>query len=195
MGKIVKIGFIAIAVFSLASMVSAQRSMELTAVRLVNLDLYAGRWYEIAKYPNKFQKQCYGNTTATYTVKKNQKLEVLNECLKQDGTTDTAKADGKIADKKSFAKLKVRFAPECLSFLPFVWANYWIIDLDPNYEYAVVGEPSRKYLWILSRTPEMNDAVYQDILWRIQKKGYVPNRLVKTLQNITTVKGAAVEKN
>ncbi|NOT49056.1 MAG: lipocalin family protein [Acidobacteria bacterium] len=166
----------------------------LTTVGSVDIPKYLGKWYEIAKYPNKFQKQCVGNTTATYSQKANGKLEVLNECLKKDGTTDAAKADGKIADKASNAKLKVRFAPGFLSFLPFVWADYWIIDLDRDYEYAVVGEPKREYLWILSRKPTIDEALYQQILSRIESKGFVPTRLVKTPQNMTTVRGAAVEK-
>lgn len=195
MGKIVNIGIILVVVFSVASAVAGQKTQELTTVKSVDLDLYTGRWYEIAKYPNKFQKQCYGNTTATYTKKKSRKIEVLNGCLRVDGTTDAATAEAKIADKSNNAKLKVRFAPGFLSFLPFVWANYWIIDLGPNYEYAVVGEPKREYLWILSRTPVMSEALYQEIIGRVEQKGYVPSRLVKTPQNVTSVKGSVVEKN
>src|SRR5215203_6122245 len=100
----------------------------------VDLSKYSGKWYEIARYPNKFQKQCVGNTTATYTVKQNGKLEVFNECLKKDGLVDGAKAEAKVADKGSNPKLKVRFAPGFLSAFGFVWADYWIIDLGNNYE-------------------------------------------------------------
>lgn len=158
----------------------------------VDLNRYSGTWYEIARYPNKFQKQCVGNTTANYTVKQNGKLEVLNECPKKDGLIDSARAEGKVADKSSKAKLKVRFAPSFLSVFGFVWADYWIIDLGPDYEYAVVADPKREYLWILSRKAEMKDSLYQDILRRVENQGFDPGKLVKTRQNAQTVKGSVV---
>ena len=161
-------------------------------VPAVDLNRYSGKWYEIARYPNKFQKQCVGNTTATYTVKQNGKIEVLNECLKKDGLVNSAKAEAKVADKSSNAKLKVRFAPGFLSVFGFVWADYWIIDLDRNYEYAVVADPTREYLWILSRESVLKESVYQDILQRVEKQGFQPGKLVTTRQNVQTVKGAVV---
>lgn len=193
MKKIVNIAFVLTAFCGLAS-AQPSKQAPLQTVNSVEIPKYLGKWYEIARYPNKFQKQCVGNTTATYSQKPGGELEVLNECLRKDGTTDSAKADGKIADKTGNAKLKVRFAPGFLSFLPFVWADYWIIDLGSNYEYVVVGEPKREYLWILSRKPVLDDAVYQDIVRRVEAKGFVPTRLVKTPQNMTSVRGAAVEK-
>lgn len=172
----------------------SNRTAELKSVGSVDLKQYSGKWFEIAKYPNKFQKQCVGNTTATYTLKTNGRLEVLNECVTKDGSLDSAKAEGKIADKSSNAKLKVRFAPGALSFLPFVWANYWIIDLEPNYEYAVIGEPKREYLWILSRKPEMADAAYQEILRKVETLGYNPGKMEKTPQSVKILKGGVIEK-
>ena len=145
--------FFTLAILTAVSAISAfgqTAEKNVTAVAKVDLQKYSGKWFEIAKYPNKFQKQCVGNTTATYTVKPDNKLEVLNQCLTKDGTSSSAKAAGKIADKQSNAKLKVRFAPGFLSVFPFVWANYWVIDLDPEYKWAVVGEPKREYLWILT---------------------------------------------
>ena len=160
----------------------------------VDLNRYSGKWYEIARYPNKFQKQCVGNTIANYTVKQDGKLEVVNECLKKDGLVDSAKADAKVADKASNAKLKVRFAPGFLSVFDFVWADYWIIDLGTGYEYAVVADPKREYLWVLSREAEMSDSVYQEIMRRIEKQGFQPSKLIKTRQNAQTVKGSVVGK-
>ena len=196
MEKIVNIALILIAVFGLSFSATAQPAKPaLTAVGKVEIPKYLGKWYEIAKYPNKFQMQCVGNTTATYSQKSGGKLEILNECLKKDGTTDAAKGDAKIADKSTNAKLKVRFAPGFISFLPFVWADYWVIDLARDYEYTVIGEPKREYLWILSRKPTMDDGLYQDIVRRVEAKGFVPSRLVKTPQNVSSVKGAVVEKS
>lgn len=160
----------------------------------VELDRYLGKWYEIAKYPNKFQKQCVGNTTATYSRKQNGRLEVLNECLKKDGTMEAAKGEAKIADKQTNSKLKVRFAPGFISFLPFVWANYWVIDLAPDYSYAVIGEPGRDYFWILAREPEMDDATYQQILRRAESMGFSPGRVEKTPQGVETIRGGVLNR-
>jgi apolipoprotein D and lipocalin family protein len=170
----------------------ASTTQPVRTVPSVDLKRYSGKWYEIARYPNKFQKQCVGNTTATYTLKQNGKLEVLNECLKKDGLVDSANAEGKVADKGSNSKLKVRFAPSVLSVFGFVWADYWIIDLGSNYEYAVVADPKREYLWILSRDAEMKEPIYQDILRKVEKQGFDPGKLVKTRQNVQAVKGSVV---
>lgn len=166
-----------------ASGVSAQETMtELRTVPSVDLKRYSGKWYEIARYPNRFQKQCVGNTTATYTQKSNGRIEVLNECLKKDGRLNRAKGDAKIVDKQTNAKLEVRFAPAFLSFIPAVWGDYWIIDLDPEYRFAVVGHPDRKYLWILCRARTLDPAVYSGILERLTAQGYDIDRLQTTLQ-------------
>lgn len=191
------ISILTILAFSAVAVVSvkAQKTPnELAAVPKVDLKRYAGKWFEIARYPNKFQEKCAGNTTATYTLKANNKIEVLNECLKKNGVTDRAKGNAKIIDKNTNAKLEVRFAPAFLSFIPAVWGDYWIIDLDDDYKYAAVGDPQRKYLWILSRTPELDDATYQNILRRVEKLGFNPGKLDKTPQNLQAVKGAVVDK-
>lgn len=163
--------------------VKAQSKTEVKTVPQVDIIRYAGKWYEIAKYPNRFQKQCVANTTAVYNLTGGGNIEVINSCQTQDGKTDEATGRGKIADKKTYSKLKVRFAPSYTSFLPFVWADYWIIDLDSNYQYAVVGTPKRDYLWILSRTPQMDENTYQEILNRVRGQGFDTNKLVKTPQN------------
>lgn len=173
------------AMTALAGAVLAQDGANsvLSTVGSVDLNKYQGRWYEIARYPNKFQKKCVGDTTATYTIKKDGDIEVLNECLKKNGKITRAKGEARVKDSSTNAKLKVRFAPAFLSFLPFVWADYWIIDLADDYSYAVVGDPGRKYLWILSRTPEMDQSTYQGILRRVKEQGFDPNKLIKTPQN------------
>lgn len=175
--------------FFLAMAASAQKQAALPTVPSVDLDRYVGRWYEIAKYPNKFQKQCVANTTATYSKKSDGKLQVVNECLKSDGTTNSATGEAKIVKGSNNAKLKVRFAPGFLSFLSAVWGDYWIIDLGADYEYAVIGEPKREYLWILSRKPEMDDATYQRLQRKVESLGFVPSRLERTRQNATALKG------
>ncbi len=162
-----------------AAAISAQtkNQSELKTVSSVDLKRYGGKWFEIARYPNKFQKQCVGNTTATYTIKTADKIEVLNQCVKKDGVIADAKGDARIVDKTTNAKLEVRFAPKFLSFISSVWGDYWIIDLDENYQYAAVGDPKREYFWILSRKPEMDDATYQNILRRVEQKGFNPGKV------------------
>lgn len=157
---------------------------ELKTVNSVNIERYAGRWYEIAKYPNRFQKSCVGNTTADYVLKSNARLEVTNQCIKKDGKVNRAVGEAKIVNKATNAKLKVRFAPRFLSVLPFVWGDYWIIELADDYSYSVVAEPGRDYFWILSRKPEMDDTTYQAILRRAEAMGFKPSRVEKSPQNM-----------
>lgn len=185
-------------VFAVGSSLTAQTTAkppELKPVASVDLSRYVGKWYEIGKYPNRFQKQCVANTAANYTMKSNGKIEVRNECTLKDGRIETAIGEAKIADKKTNSKLKVRFAPPALSFLPFVWANYWIIDLDPEYGYVAIGEPKREYFWILSRNSSMDDALYQTILRRAEAMGFNPAKVEKTPQNAEILKGTVTVKN
>jgi len=145
-------------------------------VTFVDLNRYAGKWYEIARYPNRFQEGCVG-TTATYTIRQDGKIEVLNQCRKGTlaGEISSVKGTAWIADNKTNAKLKVSF------FWPFS-GHYWIIDLGENYEYAVVGHPDRKYLWILSRSPKMDEKIYYLIMEKLKLQSYDTNKLIRTLQ-------------
>lgn len=163
---------------------------ELKTVNSVNIERYAGRWYEIAKYPNRFQRSCISNTTADYAIKSNGRIEVTNQCIKKDGKVNRAVGEAKIVDKTTNAKLKVRFAPRFLSFLGFVWGDYWIIELADDYSHVVIAEPGRNYFWILSRKPEMDDRTYQAILGRAETRGFQPSRVVKTPQSRTAAKAA-----
>lgn len=148
----------------------------LRTVDAVDLKRYSGTWYEIARYPNRFQRDCHSDTKAEYTVRKDGKVQVVNSCRQNDGRTKTARGTAKIADKRTNAKLRVTF------FWPF-YGNYWVIGLSPDYRYAIVGEPKRKYLWILSRTPEMDEARYQSLVEQIREAGYDPDKLIKTPQS------------
>ncbi len=146
---------------------------ELKTVSQVDLNKYAGEWFEIARFPHRFQKGCYGSK-ATYRILEMGKVSVLNECLKggPEGRRTTAEGTARVVDRKTNAKLKVTF------FWPFS-GDYWIIDLGEEYEYAVIGHPSRKYLWVLSRTKTMDDRVYNDILKRLQIQHYDTSKLIK----------------
>jgi apolipoprotein D and lipocalin family protein len=153
----------------------AEGSSDLTTVPSVDLNRYVGQWYEIARYPNRFQKQCAGDVTATYTAIGDSKIEVLNSCRNKDGRNEIAKGKARVADPNSKARLRVTF------FWPF-YGDYWIIGLDPEYRWAVVGEPSRKYLWILSRSPQMDESDYRRAVSIVREKGYDPSKLVLTPQ-------------
>ena len=146
---------------------------DLETVAKVELEKYLGKWYEIAHLPAGFQNGC-NQTTATYTLLDNGNVSVLNECLK-NGKYKKAKGTAKVVDKLTGAKLKVTF------FWPF-YGDYWIIKLGENYDYAVVGTPNRKYLWILSRTPEMDQRLYSELIGFAKFKGFNTNNLILTAQ-------------
>jgi apolipoprotein D and lipocalin family protein len=147
----------------------------LTTVEQVDLLRYTGTWYEIARFPHSFQEGCTA-TTATYAVRTDGGLDVTNRCLlhRLDGEEKMAHGRARVIDSTSNAKLEVSF------FWPF-WGDYWIIDLDPAYRFAVVGHPSRDYLWILGRSPTMNRPTYKAIIARLKDQGYETQRLMQTL--------------
>jgi apolipoprotein D and lipocalin family protein len=149
----------------------------LQTVPSVDLDRYLGTWYEIAAYPQRFQRDCVASR-ATYSRLEDGRIRVLNECRDKtlDGEIRRASGVAWVAEGgASNAKLTVRF------FWPFR-GDYWIIELDPDYQYAVVGHPSREYLWILARTPRMEETLYQDLLRRIAGHGYDLGRIRRTVQ-------------
>ncbi len=154
----------------------------LDSVPTIDVSRYMGTWYEVARLPNSFQTMCESNVSATYAQKPNGKLSVINTCKKSDGNMTSVEGEARQASSSGpNSKLQVRFAPAWLSWLP-VWGDYWIIDLAPDYSYAVIGEPARAYLWILSRTPKMDDAVYEKILKAAAAKGFDVSKVQKTLQ-------------
>jgi apolipoprotein D and lipocalin family protein len=143
----------------------------LEVVPHVELEKYLGKWFEIAHLPARFQEGC-SETTATYALSKNGSISVLNECRRK-GKVTQAKGKAKVVDKATGAKLKVTF------FWPF-YGDYWIIKLGNDYDYAVVGTPNRKYLWILSRTPQMDDKLFSQLTEFVTSKGFDAGSLIKT---------------
>ena len=151
---------------------------------ILTLDVqrYLGTWYEVAKYPNWFQKKCVSNTKAVYSVRLDGNLKVLNSCKTADGNLSEAEGVARQIGGKDSPKLEVRFAPAWLSFIPMVWGDYWIIDLDSQYQIAVVSDPRREYLWILSRSPQIDRKSYEDLLQRLQAQHYDVRKLELTTQ-------------
>jgi len=173
--KMLRWGAILMALITSVGMATAKEP-ELTVVDSVELDRYLGVWYEISSYPAWFQRNCTA-VSANYSLRDDGLIKVVNSCRKGslDGRLKQATGRAKVVDTETNAKLKVSF------FGPF-WGNYWIIDLDPDYQWAVVSEPKRKYLWILSRTRSMDDDTYEQILVRLTQKGYDPDGLQRTVQ-------------
>jgi apolipoprotein D and lipocalin family protein len=156
-----------------------EQAKPLETVPHVDLNRYTGVWYEIARYTHRFQEGCVGSK-ATYSLRDDGKITVVNECYDKSfsGKLRSVKGKAWVVDTQSNAKLKVSF------FWPFA-GDYWIIDLGNDYEYAVIGHPKRKYLWILCRKPQMNDKLYQEILDRLKNQAYDTTKLIKTQQPAT----------
>jgi apolipoprotein D and lipocalin family protein len=148
----------------------------LTVVPSVDLKRYAGTWYEIARYPNRFQRDCASDTVATYTLRPDGKITVLNQCRTAEGKTKSARGTARLADAKGpNSKLKVTF------FWPFS-GDYWIVGLDPDYRWAVIGEPRRNYLWILSRDKQLPPETLARIEALAREKGFDTGKLIRTPQ-------------
>lgn len=158
-------------------------NQKLRTVPSVDLKRYAGRWYEVARYPNRFEKSCAGDVTAEYALRDDGKVNVINRCRKRDGKTQVAEGVARVINKQTNAQLEVRFAPKFLAFLPFVWGKYYVIDLAPDYSYALVGSPDRKYLWILSRAAQPNEAIFRQASEAARTNGFDPHRLIRTPQS------------
>ena len=146
-------------------------------VSQLDLQRYLGTWHEIAHLPMFFQRQCVDKISASYTPLPDGTIEVRNACRTNDGSIDESTGVARPVEGHP-GQLKVRFAPDWLSWLPMVWADYWVIDLDPDYRWAVVGGPSHKYLWVLSRTPTMERALFERLKTRARERGYPVDKLV-----------------
>lgn len=166
-----------------SSQVMAQQGdQSVKTIAALDVPRYLGTWYEIAKFPNWFQKKCVSNTKAVYTTKPDGNLRVLNSCKTATGETSEAEGLARQIGAKDSPKLEVRFAPEWLSFLPLVWGDYWVIDLDPQYQVAAVSDPRREYLWVLSRSPQLDPKVYADLLQRLTQQQFDIQKLELTSQ-------------
>jgi apolipoprotein D and lipocalin family protein len=139
-------------------------------VASVDLNRYAGIWHEIARIPNRFQQQCARDTLARYTLRADGRIDVVNQCIKRNGSVDQARGIAKVVDAETGAKLKVSLV-SLLGWRPF-WGDYWIVGLDPNYLWAVVGAPNRKYGWILARSKTLDANSLETISAIIERNGY-----------------------
>ncbi len=166
-----------VATFASSAAVAQTDKSPLQPIASLDVARYMGTWYEIAKYPNSFQNKCARNTRADYQSKPDGTVQVRNRCVMADGQTTEALGAARQVGPADSPKLQVRFAPAWLSFLPWVWGDYWVIDLDPQYQLVAVSEPKREYLWVLSRTPTVEPAAYQALLVRLAPRGFDMTRL------------------
>ena len=175
MKAIVLVGLLA------GSVLLSQSPPPVATVSKVDFQRYLGGWYEIARYPNRFQTKCLGDVRASYGKRTDGRIDVTNRCRTNDGV-DEASGVARVVDTSSYSKLEVRFAPAFLSFLPMVWGDYWIIGLASDYSWAVVGSPDREYLWILSRTSQLPQTSWDAALVAVRANQFDEKKLVKTPQ-------------
>lgn len=147
-----------------------------TTVKELDLNRYLGTWYEIARFPHSFEKNLVG-VTATYSLRDDGKIKVLNQGYKNtlNGELSVAEGKAKIPDKLQPGKLKV-------SFFWIFYGDYNVLELDENYQYVMIGSSTDKYFWILNRTPQMEVATYEMLLEKARKRGYNLDKLYKVPQ-------------
>lgn len=167
---------------TMAAMADAREPLEL--VDSLDLDRYQGRWYEIARLPNRFQDQCAGEVSANYERLEDGRVQVTNRCRKPDGSWSEVQGIARrdSSDARA-AALEVRFAPRWLSFLPFVWGDYRVMALDDDYRHSLVGSDDRKYLWILAREPDLGANVFEDLVEQARRQGFDVSALQRTAQS------------
>lgn len=158
-------------------------SEPLQSIPTLDVARYMGTWHEIAKYPNRFQQQCVSNTQAEYSLQGAGRVQVINRCQTSDGSVAEAVGTARQVGPADSSQLKVRFAPAWLSWLPMVWGDYWVIDLDPAYQLVAVSEPRREYLWVLSRAPAVDEQAYRRLLARLEARGFDVQRLERSPQD------------
>ncbi len=175
---------VAAAALALALAATAAHAAELDrllTVPSVDLQRYAGTWHEIARLPNRFQAQCVSEVTATYTPRDDGTVAVVNRCRTPAGTLDSADGLARAQDDTN-AKLTVSFLPPALRWLPIGRGDYWVIELDPDYRWLMVGEPRREFLWVLSREPVMPKDTLESLLGRAREAGFPVDRVMLSAQ-------------
>lgn len=150
---------------------------ELVSVPSLDVARYVGKWHEIARLPMKHQDGCI-KSQAEYSLRKDGKIDIKNSCSLADGKSKEVSGIARIEDKQTNSKLKVNFVPGWLRWLGIGWGDYWVIEIGADYEYAVVSEPKRQYLWILSRTPSIKKVLYDEIIDRLSKNGFDLSKLI-----------------
>jgi apolipoprotein D and lipocalin family protein len=170
---------LAVVCFTLGACAGVVSKGALSTVASVDLSRYAGTWYEIARLPMWFQRHCV-DSKAIYSSRPDGLVGVHNECVTEFGGVEQAEGVATVVDPKTNARLMVAFDNWFARlFGSSREGNYWILDLDPEYRTAMVGTPDRRYLWILSRTPQLEDSTYHRLVERARQLGYPVSDLIK----------------
>ena len=175
----------ALILIATAAQICSAQLAPITPISSLDLQRYQGTWYEIAKYPNKFQAMCIKSTSAQYAIQASGTVSVSNSCTDKTGATNKVVGEARLvgADKNpQSATLQVRFAPAWLSWLPIVWGDYWVIAIDPQYQWSIVSEPKREFLWVLSRSKQLDANTWATIEAQIKRAGLDVSKLEKTIQ-------------
>jgi len=171
-----------VSLLGMSGLVLAGRPGPLDLVETLDLERYQGRWYQIALLPNRFQDQCVGETSAEYTLLDNGRVRVVNRCRTAGGEFEEVVGEARRPDPGQPAKLKVRFAPKWLAWLPLVWGDYQVMALDQGYRSVLVGEPSREFLWVLAREPSIPTERLDALLAEARRQGFDSDRIVMSRQ-------------
>jgi apolipoprotein D and lipocalin family protein len=167
----------------MATMAYAQ-TKPLKTVEKLELDKYLGVWYEVARKPLYFQNNCDRDVTATYTLNENGNVAVDNRCYSKDGSLNQSIGEAFVQNAPFNSKLKVSFLPEAIRWLPFGRGDYWVLKLDDDYQTVLVGEPRRKYMWVLSRSPQPDQTVVNEYLEYAKSVGYDVGDVIHTKQTV-----------
>lgn len=163
---------------------SERPSIAISTVSSVDIERYQGLWFEIAKIPNRFQAHCTSDTTAEYRLMAAGMLWVQNRCMDAQGEHDEATGVARVVEPHSQAKLEVSFVK--LLGMQLFWGNYWILALDADYQYALIGDPNRRYGWVLARTPQLNESQWREIEQTMSSNGYERERFQLSPQRSNT---------
>lgn len=157
--------------------------MRVRPVSSFDASRFAGEWYEIARYPNFFERRCAHGTRIEYAAQPNGQIRVINRCFKSDGSGEVAIGHARRAGERAdSARYKAHFGPDWLDWVPWLWGDFWVIVLDPEYQYAAIGGPDREHLWILSRTPTLDVDTYHQIIAQLRAQGFDVDKLERTPQ-------------
>lgn len=155
-------------------------AQDLVTVEKVDMVRYAGTWYEIARLPNKLQAECVGDVTTSFRLRGMRTYDIETRCRRADGSQEVDVGIARVQDPATNAKMEWRFLPLALAWWPFAWTDYWIVDLAPDYSWAVAAVPTREAMWILARKPELDAATYDRLVAKARAMRFETGKLIRT---------------
>lgn len=162
------------------ALIGPAAAQDIVTVEKVDMARYAGTWYEIARLPNKLQAECAGDVSTTFRLRGMRTFDIETRCRRADGSEEVDVGIARVQDPATNAKMEWRFLPLALAWWPFAWTDYWIVDLAPDYSYAVAAVPTREALWILARKPELDKPTYDRLVAKARAMGFETGKLIRT---------------